>query len=145
MKHKNNYLKNLFKTELNIDFAKIILVLFIYVIILFIFKSGYDFQSVIPFREKENVEALNKINYQITINGQESTLKFDSRKSLLSIIESVPYLNIEIIGYYEGTKIKSINGSQNVTIKLNGVEIKNSTIDKSFSEINSDSIIEVSF
>jgi len=145
MKQKNNYLKNLLKTELNTDFAKIILVLFVYIIILFIFKSGYDYQNVIPFREKEEVEPLNKINYLITINGQESILKFDSRKSLLSIIESIPYLNVEIVGYYEGTKIKSINGSQNVIIKLNGAEIKNNIIDKSFEQINSDSRIQVSF
>lgn len=145
MNQKNNYFKNLFKTELNRDLFKVILVLFVYVIIIFIFKSGYDYQSVIPFREKEEVEPINKITYFLVINGKDYTLDFDSRKSLLSIIESVSTLNIEIVKYYQGDKIKTINNSSNVSIKINGEILKDNLFDSAFDQINPNTKIEINY
>jgi hypothetical protein len=145
MNQKNNYFKNLFKTELNRDLFKVILVLFVYVIIIFIFKSGYDYQSVIPFREKEEVEPINKITYFLVINGKDYTLDFDSRKSLLSIIESVSTLNIEIVKYYQGDKIKTINNSSNVSIKINGEILKDNLFDSSFDQVNPNTKIEINY
>jgi hypothetical protein len=145
MNQKNNYFKNLFKTELNRDLFKVILVLFVYVIIIFIFKSGYDYQSVIPFREKEEVEPINKITYFLVINGKDYTLDFDSRKSLLSIIESVSTLNIEIVKYYQGDKIKNINNSSNVSIKINGEILKDNLFDSSFDQVNPNTKIEINY
>lgn len=145
MNQKNNYFKNLFKTELNRDLFKIILVLFVYIIIIFIFKSGYDYQSVIPFREKEEVEPVNKITYFLNINGKEYTLDFDSRKSLLSIIESISDLNVDIVKFYEGNKIKTINNSSSVRVKINGEILKDNLIDTSFNQINPNTKIEITF
>ncbi len=145
MNQKNNYFKNLFKTELNRDLFKIILVLFVYIIIIFIFKSGYDYQSVIPFREKEEVEPVNKITYFLNINGKEYTLEFDSRKSLLSIIESISDLNVDIVKFYEGNKIKTINNSSSVRVKINGEILKDNLIDTSFNQINPNTKIEITF
>ena len=145
MNQKNNYFKNLFKTELNRDLFKIILVLFVYIIIIFIFKSGYDYQSVIPFREKEEVEPVNKITYFLNINGKEYTLDFDSRKSLLSIIESISDLNVDIAKFYEGNKIKTINNSSSVRVKINGEILKDNLIDSSFNQINPNTKIEITF
>ena len=145
MNQKNNYFKNLFKTELNRDLFKVILVLFVYVIIIFIFKSGYDYQSVIPFREKEEVEPINKITYFLVINGKDYTLDFDSRKSLLSIIESVSTLNIEIVKYYQGDKIKTINNSSNVSIKINGEILKDNLFDSSLDQVNPNTKIEINY
>jgi hypothetical protein len=145
MNQKNNYFKNLFKTELNRDLFKIILVLFVYIIIIFIFKSGYDYQSVIPFREKEEVEPVNKITYFLNINGKEYTLDFDSRKSLLSIIESISDLNVDIVKFYDGNKIKTINNSSSVRVKINGEILKDNLIDTSFNQINPNTKIEITF
>lgn len=145
MNQKNNYFKNLFKIEINRDLFKIILVLFVYVIIIFIFKSGYDYQSVIPFREKEEVEPVNKITYLLNINGKEYTLDFDSRKSLLSIIESISDLNVDIVKFYEGNKIKTINNSSSISVKINGEILKDNLIDTSFNQINPNTKIEIIF
>jgi hypothetical protein len=145
MKQKNNYFKNLFKTELNRDLFKIILVLFIYIIVIFIFKSGYDYQSVIPFRDKEEIEPVNKITYFLIVNGKDYTLDFDSRKNLLSIIESISALNVDIVKFYEGNKIKTINNSSNVLIKINGEILKDNLINNSLDQINTDTKIEITF
>lgn len=145
MNQKNNYFKNLFKTELNKDLFKVILVLFIYIIVLFIFKSGYDYQSIIPFKEKEEVVEVDKVTYNLKINNQDTKVEFDSRKSLLSILESVSNLNIDIVRYYQGVKVNSINGSQNIVIKINGSTVKENLLDDKYNQIETETKIEVSF
>ncbi len=145
MNQKNNYFKNLLKTELNRDLFKIILVLFTYIIIIFIFKSGYEYQNIIPFRDKVEVEPINKITYFLNLNGKEYTLDFDSRKSLLSIIESISDVNVDIVKFYEGNKIKTINNSSSVRVKINGEILKDNLIDTSFNQINPNTKIEITF
>ena len=145
MKNINNYFQNLLKKEPNRDIFKIIVVMFFYLVTFSIFKAGLEYQNLISFKTRDSEEKINKVKYYIVLNGQENILEFESKKSLLSVIESVEGLNIDIISYYHGFKILKVNNSTNINLKINGNNLIDNLVSEKFSQLPSETKIELNY
>jgi hypothetical protein len=145
MKKINNYFKNLFKTELNKDLFKISLTIFIYLIIGSILKAGYEFQRLVDFKTKPSPTQITKYNYTLIVNGSKYQIESNGTKDLLTIIESRPELNVDILSYFSGTRISSINNSKNVTIFINGKKIENNQLTQDLKSIANQTEVVVNF
>lgn len=145
MKLNKETIKNLFKKEINKDLFKITLALFLYLIVFAVFKAGYDFQSLVPIKNKEEQQNTKKIKnaYIIDIFGSRKEVLLDGDNSLLDIIQNDN--QIEITRYYEGNRINQINGNKNFKIYLNDQLIKNSFLTEEFNIIKPNSTIKVTY
>lgn len=145
MKKINNYFQNLLKSEMNRDIFKIISVLIGYLIIFSIFKAGLEYQNMIEFKTKDKEENVIKTKYTVIINNKALEVEFDSKKSLLSLMESLPQLDLEITSFFNGTKVTKINNSSNVYIKINEEILNENIILEKYSKMPDGSKIEINY
>lgn len=147
MKISKENIKNLFKKEINRDLLKITLVLIIYLIIFAIFKAGYDFQSVIPIKSKEEEKSIskNKSSYYLEINGQKKEILLSGDNSLFDLLNENKELRIDIVNYYEGKMISGINNSKNFKIYLNEKLVEKNLITKELDIIKPNSTIKITY
>jgi len=147
MKLNKDSIKNLFKKEINRDLLKITLTLFMYLIIFAIFKAGYDYQSVIPIKNKveETSKSREKFPYYLELNNQKKEVLLSGDNSLLDILQDNQELDIEIVRYYEGNMITSINNSKNLKMYLDGKLIENNLLNKNYNLIKPNSTIKITY
>lgn len=143
MKTNKLNFKNLFKNEFEISLFKIIATLLMYLIIVFIFKAGYEFQRTVEFKSKQQPIKTEKINYTLILNSKTYTTAFNSKKDVLNILESQKDLTVDYQGYFKGVKITGINNYKNISIKVNGEVLKDNFIAEGTEDIKEDSIIVV--
>jgi len=121
IKSKINKILN---NKIYVDFIKIGVSIFFYIITISIFKAGYDYQSVIELSTKKEEEKIKRYSYEVKINNNSyKTIKFNEDKTLFSLINSIEGLNVEYISYYEGKEIISINGNKNFRLILNDTQL----------------------
>jgi len=117
-------INKIFNNKIYVDFIKIGLSIFFYIITILILKAGYDYQSVIELRTKKEEEKIKQYSYEVKINNNSyKTIKFNEDKTLFSLINSIDGLNVEYISYYEGKEITSINGNKNFKVILNDSQV----------------------
>jgi len=116
-------IKNLLKIEKNKDILKILAVIFVYIIIFGIFKSGLDYQKVIQPKNYEKPESLTEYEYEINDNGKVSKAKYNNLKSLTQILDGYFDKQIEIRIVRDGTKIDSIYGRKNIRVFVDDKEL----------------------
>lgn len=139
-----NAINKIIKNPIYLDFIKIGASIFLYIIILLIFKAGYEYQSVVEIRTKQEKEEVPQYSYEIKLNDSEyKTVKFNEEKSLFSILNSYDKLNLQYTSYYEGKEIKSINGSTDFRIVLNDKNIESKFFEENSSKIPENSTIQV--
>ena len=139
-----NTINKIIKNPIYLDFIKIGASIFLYIIILLIFKAGYEYQSVVEIRTKQEKEEVQQYSYEIKLNDSEyKTVKFNEEKSLFSILNSYDKLNLQYTSYYEGKEIKSINGSTDFRIVLNDKNIESKFFEENSSKIPENSTIQV--
>lgn len=139
-----NAINKIIKNPIYLDFIKIGASIFLYIIILLIFKAGYEYQSVVEIRTKQEKEEVAQYSYEIKLNDSEyKTVKFNEEKSLFSILNSYDKLNLQYTSYYEGKEIKSINGSTDFRIVLNDKNIESKFFEENSSKIPENSTIQV--
>ena len=139
-----NTINKIIKNPIYLDFIKIGASIFLYIIILLIFKAGYEYQSVVEIRTKQEKEEVQQYSYEIKLNDSEyKTVKFNEEKSLFSILNSYDKLNLQYTSYYEGKEIKSINGSTYFRIVLNDKNIESKFFEENSSKIPENSTIQV--
>ena len=139
-----NAINKIIKNPIYLDFIKIGASIFLYIIILLIFKAGYEYQSVVEIRTKQEKEEVQQYSYEIKLNDSEyKTVKFNEEKSLFSILNSYDKLNLQYTSYYEGKEIKSINGSTDFRIVLNDKNIESKFFEENSSKIPENSTIQV--
>lgn len=130
---------------MNRDIFKIISVLIGYLIIFSIFKAGLEYQNMIEFKTKDKEENVIKTKYTVIINNKALEVEFDSKKSLLSLMESLPQLDLEITSFFNGTKVTKINNSSNVYIKINEEILNENIILEKYSKMPDGSKIEINY
>lgn len=136
-------MKFLFKEDKKSTIVKIVLTIFIYAIIISIFRAGLDYQKLVPFKKQEPQEKVVTYEYTIKYLGQEKDLEFNEKKSLDQILDSYFDKEIEITGLVGGSRIDSIKNRTKFEIKINGKNINPKLIEET--TVSDKSIIEVSF
>lgn len=142
-------IKNLLKIEedklndKNKDIFKVILSLVLYLVIFGIFKAGLDYQKVIPAKELTKPEELKNYSYTVINQGNIKEIKFNEKKSIPQILDSVFENSIEIRNLREGSKIESIYGSKNIQISVNGKKLNQNLL--SDIELEPNSQIEINY
>ena len=145
MNIKNKIIKIL-NNKIYVDFIKIGVSLFFYIITLLIFKAGYDYQSVIELRTKKEPEKIKQYSYEVKINNSSyKTIKFNEDKTLFSLINSIDGLNIDYISYYEGKEITAINGNKNFRVILNDTQITSNFYRENDLKVPEKSFIQISY
>ena len=136
-------IKNLLKNEKYRDIAKIIGVIFFYIIVFGIFKAGLDYQKVIQPKTYQKPEKVIEYTYEIVSNGVVSKVKYNNRKSLTQILDGHFGQNIELRIIRDGFKIESIYGSRNIKVSVNGKEVNPNIVSEE--SLNDMSTINVNF
>jgi len=137
-------ISKILNNKIYVDFLKIGLSVSFYIIVVSIFKAGYEYQSVIKVNTLKPEEKIKEFQYKIKLNdGKFSELKFQEEKNLFSLIDSYEKIEIEYVSYYEGKEITSINTSNNFKIILNNNEYDSRFFKNDEKNLPEDSVIEV--
>lgn len=139
-----NTINKILKNPIYLDFIKIGSSIILYTTVLLIFKAGYEYQSVVQVKTKQEKEEVTQFSYEIKLNENEfKTVKFNEEKNLFSILNSYDKLNIQYTSYYEGKEIKSINGSAAFRILLNDKNIDTKFFEENSSKVPENSTIQI--
>jgi hypothetical protein len=125
-------MKNLFKKEINVHIFVVSMFLFLYLIAGLLIKSGFDYANIIKTKIVVEKPKFEEYSYQVFVNGDKKTLKFNEPKSLDSILKDREDLSLEFRNYIGGVKVHSIQGNENFKIVINNQEVQNEFIDVNF-------------
>lgn len=141
-----NVINKILKNPIYVDFIKIGASIFLYIFVILIFKAGYDYQSIVEIRTKQEKEDYKEYSYEVKINNTEyKTIKFNEEKNLFSILNSFDKIKIQYTSFYEGNEIKSINGNANFRIILNDKVIESKFFKENEMKVPEKSFIQIYF
>jgi len=143
MKKVNEKIKNLFQEEVNLDLLKLGGTLVAYIIIFSIFYAGYEFRNVSAIKNREQREKIKEYKYYITYKGDQDQYNYNEPKELLSLIDNIDNMELDITEYYEGKLLKAIGGNPNFKIYVNGNLVESNFFESRQKPLDSNTKIEI--
>jgi len=129
----NRYLekvKRILKDEKKKNISIVLFFIFVYMVVGFIFKAGYDMRYLENIEDEVKEKKLVEYDYRLIVDGVKYNLKTNELKPMKEVVLGVEEVDLEFLNYLKGVKLVSVNDKENFEILVNGEKFEGEFLDE---------------